>query len=295
MITNITILSNGSIAPNQMIPLGHKFDNGLDSIQFDIPKEFIGNQEHNYHYYLAFSMKKLQTILLPINWNANQELEFHITTTITKNPGIYDMLFLITEEPVVNGDIDNTRKVFTSVVMKGQVLDNFLTDPISDESLDENLQFIYESLYNLRDQVLRELQNGDYIGDVFAPSVDEDGVISWTLTDAQDAEKLDITPRNITGPVGPYYIPRVEDGVLKWTGSSNRIEPIDDTNITDMVKDHSDAYLSENLEPTVTPIIKNEVNAAVDAKFKFTWDPVNQILYITTEDYEEKVEDTEGE
>jgi hypothetical protein len=34
---------------------------------------------------------------------------------------------------------------------------------------------------------------------------------------------------------------------------------------------------------------------AVDAKFKFTWDPINQILYITTEDYEEKVEDTEGE
>jgi hypothetical protein len=33
----------------------------------------------------------------------------------------------------------------------------------------------------------------------------------------------------------------------------------------------------------------------VDAKFKFTWDPINQILYITTEDYEENVEDTEGE
>lgn len=287
MITNITILSNGTFAPNQLIELGHKYDNALDSIQFSIPQEYESVEGHNYHYYLALSMKKLETILLPVNLNKDNVLEFIITTTITKNPGIYNMLFLITEGVIENGNIDDARKVFVSNTMQGQVLDNFLKDPVVDDLRDDNLQIIYESLLNLRDRVLKELNDGDYIGDVFVPTVDRDGNISWKLTDAQEAEFIEPEERNITGPTGPYYIPEVnEAGVLEWSGSANDLPAIAPTDVSGMVKKHADDYLDANLLDTVTPTINAKVEQVVTDFFTWKWDDEKQIFYIYTSKYD---------
>lgn len=278
MITKITILSNGVISPNKVIQLGRKYDNGLDTIQFFIPEEFATG----FHYYLVFSMKKKPTILLPVNANKDGILEFIITSTVTVNPGMYEMLFLTTESEVVNGDIDNVKKVFVSTIMQGQVLDNPLKDPITNEKLDDNLQIIYESLYNLRDLVLKERNEGEYKGDVFVPNVDAEGNIDWTLTDAQEVEQP--ATQNIKGPQGiqgiqgiqgPYYEPSVDENCnLNWKGSQEDMPEVATVDLTNVVRESA--------------------NKAVDAKFKWTWNPETKTLYIETEDLETIPEDSEG-
>ena len=56
------------------------------------------------------------------------------------------------------------------------------------------------------------------------------------------------------------------------------IEEIPDIDLTPMVVTASNTYLEANLKPTV--------DKSVDAKFKYTWNPETQILYIETEELE---------
>lgn len=294
MITNITILSNGSIAPNKVIPLGNKYDNALDSLQFDIPVLYQG-----YHYYLAFYMKKHDTILLPVNYDLEGKLTFIITATVTRNPGQYEIVFLATKNAVVDGDIDHAEKVFVSTVMHGTVNDNFLKDPVVEEKLDDNLQIIYDELLSLRDEIREDLETDYYRGAAYIPDISDDGVLSFTRDDGKDISIPE--PKNLTGPTGPYYTPVVdEEGVMhfevKPSTPNSQPAAAADVDVKAMVKEVSDQYLEGNLEGIAVDYLDDHladaVNTAVDAKFKFTWDPVNQILYITTEDYEEN---TEGE
>jgi hypothetical protein len=254
--------------------LGHKYDNALDTIQFEIPNEYASG----FHYYLAFQMKKKPTILLPISFNEEGILEFLITSTITKNPGIYDIVFLITETKIVDGDIDNVKKVFVSDLMQGQVMDNFLKDPVTDESLDDNLVIIYESLLNLRDLILKERNEGDYLGDVFVPNVDSAGTISWERKDSQD--EVNITPMNITGNV---YVPEIKNGVLSWERKKHQDTDVESGtfNIAEktetVTKETTEQYLEDNIETIVEKELTEEdgkgktvIDNAVDKKFKWT-------------------------
>lgn len=267
MITKITILSNGSIAPNRPISLGNKYENVGDKIQFDIPREYQG-----YHYYLAFYMKKKDTILLPVNYE-DGSLQFTITTTITKNPGQYEIIFLATERAIKDGNIDNARAVFISTTMYGNVVDNFLDDPVIDEQLDPNLQIIYDELLDLRDEILEDLETDYYRGASYIPDVDVNGFISWTRSDDKDINIP--TPRNITGPQGkqgPYYLPEEEDGIITWNSSEEGMPVLEDIDLNPMVKNTSDAYLDKNLGPIV--------ESTVNEKIMLNWDDKNQILYI---------------
>ena len=298
MITKITILSNGVFSPNKIIQLGHKYDNALDTIQFEIPNEYASG----FHYYLAFQMKKKPTILLPISFNENGVLEFLITSTVTKNPGIYDMVFLVTEAKIIDGDIDNAKKVFVSDLMQGQVIDNFLKDPITDESLDDNLVIIYESLLNLRDLVLKERNEGDYLGDVFVPNVDSSGTLSWERKDAQD--ETNITPVNITGNV---YVPEINDGVLSWKRKEHQDTDVESgtyniaENTEKITEQTAIRYLNKNIARVVEKELKEEdgngktaIDSAVDKKFKWTWDADTQTLYIEVSEKETIPQSTDG-
>ena len=305
MITTITILSNGNIAPNNTIPLGHKYDNGLDSIQFNIPKEYNDDGDIKYNHYLAFGMKKVKTILLPISRNTNRILEFIITSTVTCNAGLYDMVYIITEGQIIDSDIDNAKKVFVSDIFKGQVLDNFLVDSDTvTEEMDKNLQIIYDNLLNLRNKIITELENGEYIGDTFIPNVNEDGVLSWTQTKGNQVGEQHIQERNLTGPMGPYYQPTItEDGKSIGFEVKNsvlnhdpaEVEPVP---VYEMVDEVTTNYLDENLEEVaggyLDDHLKPTVDAAVDAKFKWTWNPDTQTLYIEVEEVETIPQSTDG-
>ena len=144
MTTKITILSNGSVAPNKPIALGHKYENVGDILQFNIPTQY-----KSYHLYLAFRIKKKKPFLLPVNKNGDS-CEFQITSTVTKNAGTYEMVFLATENQIVDDDIDTIRMVFISNTMQGIVTDNFIEDCVLEEEMDPNFQTVYDELLDLK-------------------------------------------------------------------------------------------------------------------------------------------------
>lgn len=281
MITKITILSNGSVAPNKPIALGYKYESVGDILEFDIPTEYT-----SYHHYLAFYMKKHDVILLPVN-KKDKKYQFTIGTTITQNAGTYEIIFLATESKIENNDIDNARKVFVSNTMYGVVVDNFLKDPVSDEDMDPNIEFVWNQLLDLQKKIEDDLSNDAYRGAAYIPDVDENGVLSWERSDKQNI--MIPEPKNITGPTGPYYIPRLQEGVFFFEKSLFSIPDVDSVNIYSMVKEVSDAYLEGNLEGISSAYLdahlEEAVEKSVNNKFRWEWDDDNQIFYIYTEGY----------
>jgi hypothetical protein len=282
MNTKITITANGNIAPNKVIDLGFKYENVGDIITFEIPEEY-----KKYHHYLVFYMKRKDTILLPVN-----DLTFKVSTTITRNPGTYEIVFIATESVVVNGDINQARKVFVSNTMIGIVKDNFLQDPAPEDFVDPNLQIIYDKLWDLYDDLATKNEDDYWRGAAYIPEVLEDGTIKWTRTDGKDI--LIPMPQNIKGPQGvqgPYYVPDVNgEGQLIWKPSQENLPQINNYDIQSMVKEVTTDYVETNFDRKVKPM----VDAAVDSKFKWTWNPETKTLFIETEELETIPERAEG-
>ena len=259
MNTKITITANGNIAPNKVIDLGFKYENVGDVITFEIPEEL-----KKYHHYLAFYMKRKDTILLPVN-----DLTFKVSTTITRNPGTYEIVFIATESVVVNGDINQARKVFVSNTMIGIVKDNFLQDPVPEDFVDPNLQIIYDKLWDLYDDLTTKNEDDYWRGAAYIPEVAEDGTITWTRTDGKDI--LIPVPQNIKGPQGvqgPYYVPDVNgEGQLIWKPSQEDLPQINDYDIQSMVKEVTTDYVETNFDRKVKPMVDDKVEKTIQLKW----------------------------
>ena len=270
MNTKIRLTSNGNFSPNVTFDLGFKYESVGDTLEFILPDEY--KKETN-HYYLTFKMKRRETMILPV-----MNYKFTITRTITENPGIYEMIFIATENEIVNGDIDEAVRVYVSNIMKGEVKDNYLSDPITTEVQDKNIELYYNKLDALYDELNHKHETGFYQGDYYKPEVDEFGNISWSIMEGKASDIP--TSQNITGPVGPYYIPEVVDGELKWNKSKDNIPNVENTSIDAMVEAHTDDYLEENLLDKTTPVIQEEVKKKVDDTFKIRWNAETKELFI---------------
>ena len=267
MNTKITITANGNVAPNKVIDLGFKYENVGDVITFEIPEEY-----KKYHHYLVFYMKRKDTILLPVN-----DLQFKVSTTITRNPGTYEIVFIATESMVVNGDINQARKVFVSNTMIGIVKDNFLQDPAPEDFVDPNLQIIYDKLWDLYDDLTTKNEDDYWRGAAYIPEVLEDGTIKWTRTDGKDI--LIPAPQNIRGPQGfqgPYYSPDVRDGILFWKHSQPDMPEINEYDILSAIKDTTTDYVEANFDKKVKPMVDEKVDNTIQLK----WDKETRELFI---------------
>ena len=267
MNTKITITANGNVAPNKVIDLGFKYENVGDVITFDIPEEY-----KKYHHYLVFYMKRKDTILLPVN-----DLTFKVSTTITRNPGTYEIVFIATESVVVNGDINQARKVFVSNTMIGIVKDNFLQDPAPEDFVDPNLQIVYDKLWDLYDDLTTKNEDDYWRGAAYIPEVLEDGTIKWTRTDGKDI--LIPMPQNIRGPQGfqgPYYSPDIRDGILFWKHSQPEMPEINEYDILSVIKDTTTDYVEQNFDKKVKPMVDEKVDQTVQLK----WNKDTKELFI---------------
>ena len=274
MNTKITITSNGNVSPNIVFDLGNKYESVGDTLEFVIPREY--RTETN-HYYLTFKMKRMETIILPVN-----NFIFEIGRTITEHPGTYDIIFLATKNAVINGDIESAKTVFISNTMKGAVKDNYLQDPITDTTPDPNIELYYNKLDALSDQLKYNMDNKVYQGDYYMPHVDEFGYLTWTIMEG-DASAIP-TPSNLTGPTGPYYIPAIVDGELQWNKSNNDIPDIAAVDLDAIIEGHTDDYLDENFALKTEPMIQKAVVEEVDNTFKFYWNEETKELFIYSAD-----------
>lgn len=277
MITKITILSNGNISPNSTINLGNKYESVGDSIVFDIPQNYL-----QYHHYLLFKMAKKNPILLPVNYIKDDEgivngLTFFITTTITRNAGKYEIIFLSSESKIQSyDDLDKSRLTFVSNTMTGQVDDNFLTDPIISDGQDANLEIMYNQILDVKQEFEDKLAEDGFVGPYYKPTVSKDGYISWTVIDQHEVPPAIPETQRIMGPQGkegPYYIPYLtENNALGFKKSQEAMKDVDEIDINKLIEDASSAYLEANL--------KAVVDASVDSKFKWEWDDEAQTLNI---------------
>lgn len=270
MIATLTILENGSYSPNANFLFGNKFDNLVDNyLIFKIPPRY-----RNYHYYV-YGHCEQANIFLPCNY-VDGELRFYVTNSITKTPGVWEMVFIASQNAVdINTDLNINHVLFgpqrfISNAFYGTVNDNDLTNPPLTDVEDENLIIYYDRLNKLDDDLREAWASGDLDGPYYKPSVDKDSaIISWTST---RADMPSIPSVNIRGPKGeqgeqgiqgPYYVPTIEDGVLGFEGSQ-----------IDMPTSDLPTY-------NFNDAIESEVKNVMD----WRWDATNQTLYFYTPDY----------
>lgn len=296
MITKITILSNGNVSPKSVINLGNKYESVGDTIVFNIPEKYL-----SYHHYLLFKMPKKETILLPVNYIKDDEgivngLTFFITTTITKNAGTYDIVFLSAEDKINSqDDLDQTRFVFVSSTFKGEVGDNFLSDPINQDVMDENLEVLYNDMLDVKKEFEEKLAEDGFIGPYYKPTVSEDGYISWVVIDQHVNPPVIPDTQRIMGPQGPYYKPYLtEDNKLGFQKSQDNMDAIDSIDINILIKAAADAYLAANLAAEVEKAVVPAVEDAMDKKFKWCWNSETQTLYIEVSELETIHQSVEG-
>jgi hypothetical protein len=147
-ITNITIMDNGNVSPNSIIQLGNKYENVRDALVFNVPWQ----DPYKYSCYLSLrltSKSKVNNnkpILLPVNVlttaDNQQNLTFFVTTTVTKNAGTYEMVFIASTNPNLNDltetKTDENELIFVSNVFQGVVVDNFLNGEMEINNIDDN-------------------------------------------------------------------------------------------------------------------------------------------------------------
>ena len=319
MNTKITITKNGNYSPNRVFNFGYKYENVGDTLEFLIPTEF----SKDYHHYLVFKMKKKDAIILPVN-KVDGTLRFYITSTITRNPGTYTFIFLSTEREVVNGDIDNAKRVFVSNEMTGVVTDNFLDDPINDENLSDkeyydgyfggetNLEVFYDAMRDLYLDLQDKVITGYYKGEFYLPYWKDDEAVTlswkhyvwdaenekWIVTTREDEGEGSLIPQDsmLRGFTGNYYQPQPEvgeDGAIHWKAYNHANKEIADpntpttTNIYTPIEKATHQYIEQVFDTKVDPKVEASVNKAVDEAIKFRWDDKTQILYITAVEYDE--------
>ena len=268
MNIQIRLTSNGNYSPNVEFDLGNKYESVGDTMEFILPDAY---KNPTHHYYLAFKMKKLPTFIFPV-----VDYKFTITRAITEHPGVYDIIFLITKNEIINGNIDEAVKLYVSSTMHGRVKDNFLTDPITKEIPDPNIELYYNKLDALADQLTYNDENNIYKGDYYKPSVDEVGVLSWEIKQGPASEIPQ--SRSIRGPQGiqgGYYKPSEENGVITWSASQEDLPEVASIDLNPYIENSTNIYLNNNL----TNVVNEKVNNTIQLKWKE--DTKELFIYIT--------------
>lgn len=103
-----------------------------------------------------------------------------------------------TLQSLLNNNILSSE-VFVSNVILGTVADNHITNPLTSDLEDNNLEIMYNQLRELAQNLEDSWEQGQLDGPYYIPSVNLSGVLSWVGT------KPDMptpTPTNVRGPKG---------------------------------------------------------------------------------------------
>lgn len=118
---NIQVFDDKSLKTNNS-NLGNKLDNGITKLIFNFDNcSFY--ETLNYRY-VALKNNNLDIFyLIPI-----QENYFVLSDFYTKQPGTYDLLVILSNREILDGNIDNDGTNFVSNSIKMTITDNYLND-----------------------------------------------------------------------------------------------------------------------------------------------------------------------
>ena len=118
---NIQVFDDKSLKTNNS-NLGNKLDNGITKLNFNFDN--CSFYETLTYRYVALKNYNLDIFyLVPI-----QENYFVLSDFYTKQPGTYDLLIILSNREITDGNIDNDGTNFVSNSIKMTITDNFLND-----------------------------------------------------------------------------------------------------------------------------------------------------------------------
>lgn len=118
---NIQVFDDKSLKTNNS-NLGNKLDNGITKLNFNFDN--CSFYETLTYRYVALKNNNLDIFYL-VNITDNY---FILSDFYTKQPGNYDLLVILSNREITDGNIDNDGTNFVSNSIKMTITDNFLND-----------------------------------------------------------------------------------------------------------------------------------------------------------------------
>ena len=118
---NIQVFDDKNLKTNNS-NLGNKLDNGITKLNFNFDN--CSFYETLTYRYVALKNNNLDIFYL-VNITDNY---FVLSDFYTKQPGNYDLLVILSNREITNGNIDNDGTNFVSNSIKMTITDNFLND-----------------------------------------------------------------------------------------------------------------------------------------------------------------------
>lgn len=171
---------------------------------------------------------------------------------------------------LLNGSL--TSEIFVSNVILGTVADNHITNPLSTDLEDNNLEIMYDDLRDLAQSIQDSWEQGQLDGPYYIPSVNLSGVLSWVGT------KPDMptpTPTNVRGPKG-------EQGEQPLLSGNVEIEVSLDEGATASMTGEGTQQTPYQLHLSLPKVGALELENAIESVLArmFIWDEETQTLTI---------------
>lgn len=165
-----------------------------------------------------------------------------------------------------------TSEIFVSNVIVGTVEDNHITNPLSSDLEDNNLEIMYNELRDLAQSIEDSWEGGQLDGPFYIPHVNLSGVLSWTGSRPDMPSPLDA---NIKGPKG-------DQGDQPILDSNVGVEVSLDEEATASITGDGTTNNPYHLDFTIPKIGSIELEAAIENVLArmFIWDEEEQILTI---------------
>ena len=220
---NFYVKNNRAVNPRNIV-IDNKYSNDVSFLNFNF--DDVEDLEDYTYKYIALKINS-SSYILPI---VNDKIT--ITSNISKLPGLYTAVLILRNRPYE--ETTEEFKQFVSNEFYFEIKSNFLTETIGTEPTEENIAAWYEQIETyVHSDEFKEDCKGDpgpagedgASGTTFIPSVNTEGVISWT----NDGELPNPESRNIKGPKGDdgndIYNSYVNYSY--WCGPSNQPEAIE--------------------------------------------------------------------
>ena len=283
MLQMINISPDRSVYPSR-IKVGNRFENGVEKIQFNIPKDI---SKRGYEYLILNKPGKNESYPIPL-----EEGTFYVDSRVTYYlDGIW-LGNVVVSQTIVDGEKVNPNSFtfisddITLIVSKNSISQ----DKLSNLPLPQNIQIVYDKLFNTYEQIKTDYDSGKFNGvsPILSCTPTEDGY-KVTVVDKEGSKSFELLNGKSYEESEEFQTLSAQvkaDAESAKTSAQSASQALSDTQALKEAVDSAKAEVEQ--KATEVSTTKDEVNGVKDAvtQTKSEIDTIKQAIDTTAETIE---------
>lgn len=295
MLQMINISPDRSVYPSR-IKVGNRFENGVEKIQFNIPKDI---SKEGYEYLILNKPGKNESYPIPLD-----EGTFYIDSRVTYYlDGIW-LGNVVVSQTIMDGEKVNPNSFtfisddITLIVSKNSISQ----DKLSNLPLPQNIQIVYDELFNTYEKIKSDYDSGKFNGvsPILSCTPTEDGY-KVTVVDKEGSKSFELLNGKSYEESEEFQALSAQvkaDAESAKASAQSASQALSDTQVLKEAVDSTKAEVEQ--KATEVSTAKDEINGVKDSvtQTKSEIDTIKQVIDATSETIESaktSVESTKAE